>query len=82
MPCEITKIKDGMIITCGRGARGKCFYCSRPGTKLCDFPEPESPTSPGGTCDRRLCGQCARRDGELDFCRLHPVKSPSQGCRT
>lgn len=72
MGCEIRKGADGSIVTmCGPGVgRRVCKYCSRPGSKLCDFK-----TSPGQTCDARLCGQCSRSIGpDLDHCKIHQTR--------
>lgn len=90
MACNVFKTDGGVtVIACGpRGRTPKCFYCPRPGTKLCDFVV-GSQDAPGTTfkdgkrvpltCDRRLCGQCARHtEPDTDVCRVHPV-APAAG---
>ena len=79
MACITERSDTGVtIIMCGRGERpGKCHYCSRPHTKLCDFvtgTEQAGIATINTTCDRRLCGQCARHtEPDRDVCRIHPV---------
>lgn len=83
MVCNIIKGKtsDGKefaVIACGpRGRTRKCAYCSRPSSKLCDFQvEDKNPTHglETKTCDKPLCGQCARHsEPDTDVCRAHPV---------
>lgn len=87
MSCTISKIKvgdqEGVIIACSRGGERiqKCFYCSRPSSKLCDFVTGHDRFEVKGqpsiaviamTCDKHLCGQCARSVGpDRDHCRIH-----------
>jgi hypothetical protein len=66
------------IIVCGpRGRAKKCAYCSRPSSKLCDFPVPDKNPTHGlvsKTCDKPLCDQCTRHtEPDIDVCRVHPV---------
>lgn len=69
------KRPDGaMVFICG-SRRNTCHYCSRPATKLCDFPTAVVNGQTVGRCDRKLCGQCAVRYGETgDQCRLHVMR--------
>lgn len=81
MGCETIKLGNGIaMIACSRGGRvPKCHYCSRPSSKLCDFPVPLNEPSPSNPavpntklCSRRLCGQCARSvAADVDHCRIH-----------
>lgn len=85
MTCNTVKSKlsDGRevsMIVCGRGVREEvttCFYCFKPNTKLCDFViAPAAPGKNAVTCDRRLCGNCARTvDLDVDYCCVHEVES-------
>lgn len=63
----------GFAIVCSRGsARSRCSIdgCTKPSTKLCDFPL--SGSKAGKTCDRRLCDSHARAQGDsVDFCPTH-----------
>lgn len=95
MPCDSIKLKmpsgvefSGIICSRGRRPR-KCSYCSRPHTKLCDFVvghgPGESPSMSGmaatKTCDKPICGQCARHtEPDTDVCRIHPVAPENNEC--
>jgi hypothetical protein len=51
-----------------------CSVCGRRGaTLLCDFPNPKRSS---GTCDKPLCGKCAKRGPvEQDFCPKHVTEA-------
>jgi hypothetical protein len=69
--CQIVRSNGIMLVACSRSKRGpSCSYCSRPGTLLCDFPVQD-----GKTCDKRLCGQCAKETGKDEHqCRIHQIR--------
>jgi len=74
MCCNFLKDKSGGTsgFICGPGVRGpryRCVVChKREATKLCDFFIDES----NGTCDRRLCWNCAVSVGpQKDYCPEH-----------
>jgi hypothetical protein len=71
--CRPVRLADGVkAIVCTRGTRRRCV-CGRPATKLCDFPTGR------GTCDKPLCGRCARPVGpDRDFCPNHPREEKTQ----
>lgn len=74
MPCIIMKDEKGKplgFICLGKKLqRRPCKYCSKPHTKLCDFP-----ISPGITCDAKLCDLHAVPAGKnKDLCPDHKGK--------
>ena len=77
MGCEIIDLGDGAMFLCSRwgGATTppKCHYCSRPSSKLCDWPTEVAPVGKyPATCDRPLCGECVVVAGpNQDHCRIH-----------
>jgi hypothetical protein len=69
MPCRIIDLGNGLTaIARVRGKRQPvCFYCGRPGEKLCDFP-----IGGGKTCDMSLCRLCAiHTEPDTDLCPKH-----------
>jgi len=74
MPCRPLTSLDGKTVgfACSRGRRSKpCAYCSRPSSRLCDFPVMKD-HGIKGTCDCPLCDRCTTgfaREGDL--CRAH-----------
>jgi len=83
MTCERKDFPGGFAIVCSRGShRAPCQIdgCSRPSTKLCDFPL--AGRKAGKTCDRRLCDQHARAQGQdVDFCPTHAMLASAKGAR-
>lgn len=88
------KLGDGTPfsgIVCHRGksafVQPRCAYCKRPSSKLCDFvvgfktmlmTHPPKPGEPQ-TCDKRLCGECARKVGpDKDHCRIHKIRGDEE----
>ena len=61
---------NGTVIVRRRGRKpASCSYCSRPSSRLCDFPVKGKR---GGTCDVAMCERCSTRiAGERDLCRDH-----------
>lgn len=72
MPCDTVKLPDGAFaMVCSRGRRGKpparCFYCTTPSSRLCDYP-----AGSGKTCDRPLCLNCTTEVAkDTDMCKEH-----------
>lgn len=77
MPCTPFDI-DGMRgIVCTRGGRQKrCSVCNAPRAGvLCDFP-----IGKGKTCDKPLCGRCAKSVAPgIDHCPDHGEAPPVTG---
>lgn len=80
MTCEHIKIGDMHAIVCTRGPKSRpkpCEFCNRPSTQLCDFPVEtfvghDGKKHAAKTCDKRLCGVCARRGKSgRDYCPSH-----------
>ena len=89
MSCTPIKIRtpagDLVGFACVRGGRQPvlCQQCGkRTHTKLCDGRVREyfAGTYELGTCDRKLCDDCAVSGGpNVDYCRLHAEEQPRQG---
>ena len=75
MPFVTLNTKDGPVTAhvCIRGSREKkCRHCTRPSTRLCDFP-----VGVGKTCDIPICDACATPVGpDRDYCLIHKGKTP------
>jgi hypothetical protein len=79
MACEHITDKHGTtFICCGSRRRPpKCKFCSKPSTKLCDFPIHGS--KKGKTCDAPICDDHATSVGEdRDFCPPHSKQEELQ----
>jgi hypothetical protein len=63
--CVEVRMPDGAVALVRMQIK-RCQYCTRPHTRLCDYP------TETGTCDAPLCGQHARRVGpDRDYCPAH-----------
>jgi hypothetical protein len=83
MACETIKLGDGTTaIMCMRGgrARASCRWCSKPSTKLCDYPLRAAKA--GKTCDALICDQHAYEVGpDRHFCPPHREMWERDGCK-
>ena len=74
MECDFIKDDKGKVVAilCGGRRRrvAKCQECrQRDHTQLCDY----RIETPGKTCDRKLCAECAVRIAkDVDYCPGHP----------
>lgn len=82
MTCRSMKSKSGFTaVVCTRGARARpapCQeqHCSRPHTKLCDYPVTRK--GKPGTCDRKLCdGHAVAVGSDRDYCQAHARAKPA-----
>lgn len=70
MPCRYITLDDGTVVhlNVGRSRPVLCKFCrKRPHTKLCDHPRGMT-----GTCDAKMCDECATNVGpDVDFCPPH-----------
>ena len=67
MRCEAVKLKGGTAFVCGSARKPHCQFCSRPATKLCDYP-----LGPGRTCDAKICaGHALHFHPDADICPNH-----------
>lgn len=84
MGCEVIELGGGKVFMCSRWGDSprvlNCHYCSRPGTRLCDWPLEVVPEGKyPKTCDRRLCAQCAAAAGPgKDHCRAHQLSKETK----
>lgn len=58
-------------------SRGTCHYCTRRATQVCAFPvegtDGDGRQAPG-TCDRPVCGQCAKERSGFAYCNFHAMQ--------
>jgi hypothetical protein len=74
MSCKAINLGQGATaILCSREPRARCHTtgCRGESVALCDYPIKRKNGAPG-TCDRRMCVSCRRRQGEgVDYCPVH-----------
>ena len=76
MKCRTVTLEGMTAIVCSSAFRdddGRCQFCSKPGTKLCDWIiKKGNGHTPAVTCDKRVCGDHAQEVGpDKDLCPDH-----------
>lgn len=74
MVCKTVKMPGGgHVIVCGPRPRQQRCSCGRSTGLLCDWPTPERKS---GMCDKPVCLDCRRIDGDKDYCPFHRGDPP------